>query len=188
MPKENMVPIKVILHPVFRNNRLEVNYPDFNRIDSSIRKDMPWSHYIDKIGIGWHYDKVENIGLGNDTGACCTLVEKDFADAAVNLFPDVVQIMSESEWESFYDARSHVRDPEEFLDTETLQGILARIELEEKQAAPPPSQSILDRRAKALDPSDTTTPGIRKNENKTWQGLKGRVKITIHPDHAAPGS
>ena len=179
MPKENLVPIKLLL---FRQRNGQVDYPEFNRIDSDIRNDMPWSHYIDSFGIGWHYDKIENLGTGHDFGTCCTLVPKDFADAASLLFPDLVSIIDEAEWETFYDERCHAREPEEFLDTEVLQGIVARIDLEDRRAAPPPSQSIVNRRAEALDPNDTATMGIRKNENKTWALFKAKTNLTIHSD------
>ena len=180
MSKLDLVPIKVVLG--LRPNG-HLDWPAFNRLPANVRGDIEWSKFVDIQGIGWHYDQVESIGKGASVDTPCTLVPKAFADAAVAMFPEVVFILTEREWEIFYDDRARVEEPEEFLDTEVLQGILARVQLEEKNIAPPPSQSILDRRVECLDPNNIHTRGIRKNEEKTWKLLKQNRNYTIHSDH-----
>lgn len=180
MSKKNLVPIKVKLTKKVNGH---IDWPEFNLIDSKIRKNLPASVYVDTHGIGWHYDKVENLGTGHPNGAACTLVPKDFAEAAASRFPKKVSLMRESEWEAFYNGRCHCQDPVEFLDVEVLQGILARVQLEEKKIAGPPSEDIKSIRKRALDPNEIQIPGIRKNDRKTWSLLRETLRLSIHPDY-----
>jgi len=75
----DLVPIRVIIRKGVSAGRNSSIYPNFNVIDPAIRRSIPWSLYIDQLGIGWHYDKIDNIGTGKETGACATCVPKDFA-------------------------------------------------------------------------------------------------------------
>ena len=179
MSKINLVPIKVILK---KRDNGQVAWPNFNEIDSEIRRGQPWSHFIDNHGIGWHYDKVENLGTGAESGCAATLIPKEFADAAVGLFPELVSIVGEAEFELFYDERVTVDQPIEFLDTEMLQGIAARVQLEENGIAPAPSNEITAARAKCLDPKEQNHRGIRKNMKKKWSDVKKELKVELHPN------
>jgi len=174
--KTDLVPIKVLLK---RRPTGEADWPNFNAIDSSIRDNQPWSKFIDSKGTGWFYDKIENLGTGADHGTACTLVPEDFANAAVVQFPDTVSIIDETEFETFYDQRAMVRMPTEFLDTDVLQGITARKQLEDLEVAPAPSAEIVAARAKCLDPSEQNYRGIRKNLKKKWVDAKIDLQVEI---------
>lgn len=164
----DLVPIKVTIRKGSNNGQRKLIYPNFNIIDESIRNGLKWSYYIDAYGTGWSYDKVENIGKGNETGACVTCVPKDFADAAISLFPLDVQILSESEMADFWDNRSHVYEPDEHVDIDALQAI----KLKEDLGVATPEK------ANAINPLNETK-GIRKNKNKKWVDFKADKKITL---------
>jgi len=179
--KVDLVPIQVILK---RRANGEADWPNFNAIESSLRDHKPWSKFIDSSGIGWLYDKVENLGTGADNGVACTLVPAGFANAAVTLYPTVVSILSEADFEVFHDTRAMIRTPTEHLDTDILQGIVARKQLEDLGVAPAPSAEILDARAKCLDPTDQDHRGIRKNLKKKWVNNKKELKVEVLPTYA----
>ena len=168
---------------------------------------MDWSKYFDVFGIGWHYDKLSGLGVSdfddpdvdndhphaNPDPSCwfgATCVPADFATKAAEMWPDRVELLDEASWEKFYDDRAHVKEPTEHLDTDVLQGIAARVALEQapNEHAPTtaPSAAILAARAKCLDPACQTHPGIRKNLNRRWADHKAARGITIHPDRAKP--
>ncbi len=174
--KSDLVPIQVKL---YRRDNGEADWPNFNEIESSLRDDKPWSKFIDASGIGWLYDKVSNLGTGADYGTACTLIPEDFADAAVALFPLTVTILSEADFEIFHDERAMVRSPIEHLDTDVLQGIAARKQLEDLNVAPAPSVAIVAARAKCLDPDDQDHRGIRKNLKKTWKDNKVELNVEV---------
>lgn len=179
--KTNLVPIKVILK---RRANGEADWPNFNVIDSAKRDGKPWSKFIDSGGIGWLYDKIDNLGTGAPNGTACTLIPEDFANAAVAEFPTLVSIISEVDFETFYEERAVVRMPTEFLDTDVLQGIVARKQLEDLGEAPAPSQEIVDARAKCLDPSEQNYRGIRKNLKKKWADAKVDMNVEVHSTYA----
>lgn len=179
--KVDLVPIKVILK---RRSNGEAAWPDFNVIDSAKRQHKPWSKYIDAHGIGWLYDKVDNLGTGADHGTACTLIPEEFANEAVAAFPMLVSIMSEADFEIFHDTRAMVRTPTEHLDTDVLQGIIARRQLEDLGEAGAPSAEIVEARAKCLDPTDQNHRGIRKNLKKKWIDNKKELKVEILPTYA----
>jgi len=178
--KTNLVPIQVKL---FRRANGEADWPDFNQIDSVLRDNQPWSKFIDSKGIGWLYDKIDNLGTGAEHGTATTLIPEPFADAAAQLFPSVVSIVDEATFEVFYNDRALVRMPTEFLDTEILQGIVARKQLEDLNVAPAPSDEIVDARKKCLDPVEQNHRGIRKNLKKKWKDAKGDYQVTVLPTY-----
>lgn len=182
MAKTNLVPIQVILN---RRPDGGIAWPDFNQVESSLRNDQPWSKFIDSAGIGWHYDKVNNLGTGADNGCASTLVPQAFAEAAVLLFPSIVSIVDEATFEKFYNDKANAHMPIEFLDTDILQGITARVKLETDGVAPAPSAEILAARAKCLDPTEQEYRGIRKNMKKKWTDARDALNVTIHPDQSS---
>jgi len=182
MAKNNLVPIKVILKKRASNG--QIDWPDMNVASSAIRNGMGWSDFVDTYGSGWFYDKVENLGTGADSGCACTLVPKNFAQAVSTEYPDIISMIDEAAFEKFYDERALVKMETEFLDTEVLQGILARKQLEDLGIAPAPSAEIVALRTKCLDPEDQMHRGIRKNLRKKWSTAKSDLKITIDPSVA----
>ena len=174
--KLNLVPIKVLL---YRRQDGGADWPNLNLVNIDTRGGKVWSKFVDSDGIGWLYDKVDNLGTGADYGTACTLVPKDFAEAAVALYPEVISIIDEATFETFHDDRAMVKSVIEHLDTEILQGIAARVALEDAEIAPAPSAEIVAARAKCLDPSDQDHRGIRKNMKKTWEDNKSTLNITV---------
>lgn len=153
-------------------------YPDFNRIDRSLRESMDWSAFIDLYG-GWSYDKVsghkdDDTANGSPRGIWLgmLLVPEDFANAAVDLFPEQCNILSDAQAKKFYEDRVTVDQPDDFEDTEALQAMAARLVIEEKLGITPSAKES-NRRVDALNP-DKRQRGIRKNETKTWEGYKSK--------------
>jgi hypothetical protein len=177
--KHDLVPICVKL---FKKNDGAADWPKFNQIDASIRKGQKWSHYIDNLGIGWYYDKVDNLGTGHIHGTAMTMVPEDFAEAAVALFPDKVTICSEEEIEAFWETRVTVNDPVEDVDLEALQAIQVRAQLESLGVAPAPTEEQKAERTAAIDPNDDKR-GIRKNKRKTWKDAKKELRFSVHKKH-----
>ncbi|HDZ13753.1 hypothetical protein LCGC14_1023760 [marine sediment metagenome] len=179
--KSDLIPIKMLL---YRRPGAGADWPDLNVIDINLRGGQPWSKFVDSDGIGWIYDKISNLGTGATNGTVCTLVPKPFAEAAVDAYPELISILTEEEFETFYNERSTVDQPVENLDTDILQGIAARVQLEKDGTAMAPSQEIIDARGKCLDPTERHHRGIRKNLRKEWKDAKGEFNVSVHPDKA----
>lgn len=179
--RQDLVPIRVRVKRGVKGGRKCAVYPEFNQIPSAIRQGVDWAVFIDTWGIGWHYDKVENIGSGRDEEYAITAVPEGFASAATELFPSDVRIISEAEAALFYEGRAHVRDEIERLDTEVLTAIAARVQLESLGVAPPPSVEIMEARKRCLDPADQNKSGIRANLRRTWKGFLQEEGFTIAP-------
>lgn len=173
-----LVPLKIIvgLHEFddgLGHKAGHAKYPNFNLIASSIRKGMDWSKYIDKYGIGLHYDKTsghkeESVDSPQGQQLACMCVPSDFATEAVALFPDEVSIIPEADFETFYNDRAHAHEPDEHVDAEVLQAIEAK---EGVGAAVPEKEA-------AIDPLNDAR-GIRKNTNKTWADFKVKAGVAI---------
>lgn len=156
------------------------DHPAFNNIDSAIRKDMDWSHYVDQYGTGWHYDKScghkeHRVEANSDTDSPMgmqwgiLMIPEDFADAAISKFPKECSILTEAQLQEWYDNRCHKHEPEEKLDLRVLEGIKAK-----RDAGIPLNQSDND----ALN-VDNDTPGITRNKNKRWIDFKANKGIKI---------
>lgn len=175
MPKK-LVPIEVTIK---RGSDGKNEYPDFNSIESDIRDGMDWSVYFDVIGIGWHYSN-EGFGEGDDVDSWigCTCVPKKFAKKAAKMFPDTVKIISEDDFEDFYDNDAHLEDDVEFVDKDKLEEIKVRKELETLGEAPAPSAEIVAARKERLDPRSKKR-GVRKNMRKKWKDARGDMKVSV---------
>ncbi len=170
-----LVPIKVRIGLRSNKGKLEHDHPEFNKLPEELRDGLDWSHYVDKFG-GWLYDRVsghpthdpdndspQGIWLG------MLLVPEEFANAAIDEFPDQVSQMSEPECVEFYENRCTVNRPEIQDDVEVLQAIAA------KRAA---GVDVDDDDVHALDP-DHPARGRRRNKTKTFAGYKQKRNITI---------
>ena len=162
-------------------------YPDFNRISSATRKGMDWAKYIDVHGSGMHYDKAcghQDEGVtpyGHQ--CCCICVPADFAAEALVLFPDTVFPCSDTEFEIFHDTKAHAHEPDEHVDTDTLNGLVARRSLMVSVAKSLDDNAAIDaldvKIVKALDPSDDTEPGVKANTKKTWAQVSASQGMTL---------
>jgi len=166
-----LTPLKVII-------RLKPNgqakYPNFNRLLSVMDSDMDWCRYVDFYGLGWHYDKTcghkedsVDSPLGTQIGVL--IVPKEFADEAIEEFPDDCSAMTEVELQDFYDNKAHIHEPDEIFDMSILEGIQVKNSL-----GIPLTTQQLD----AINP-DKNTPGIRKNKNRYWADAKKTGNISI---------
>ena len=194
MARPDLVPIKV---KILRGPDGAHAYPPFNQLPAATRGHMDWSKFFDAHGLGWHYDGCgfgeldqgddaahEHANTDPDCWFGCTLVPEDFAAAAAARWPELVSELTEESWEAFHDDRAHATEEVEHLDTEALQGLLARIQLERDPDAPTvePSAEVLALRAQMLDPEDQKR-GIRKNRRRRWADVKADRGVTVHPRH-----
>jgi hypothetical protein len=170
MAVKELVPLKVSIGLKAVDGSAE--YPNFNLVSAAVRKGMDWSKYIDVHGTGWCYDQMcghkEDGGVDSPVGhQCgCMCVPEDFALEAVNLFPATVSRMTPSEYATFHDTKGHVRDDEETIDAEVLNGLAARRNL---MIARGVSTTTLDKQIdRALDPLQETEMGVRKNKDKKF--------------------
>lgn len=157
-------------------------YPAFDEISPALRKHMTWSKYFDFCG-GWHYDRVCGHGEADEYspdpqvwfGIVC--VEAAFADAAVDMFPDTCDIVSEADFEKFHDERAHAHEPAEKINAVILEGIRAkygitgRLSHDDARITDP-----LDKQA--LDP-DHPSPGIVKNRKRKFADFKRSRNLKI---------
>lgn len=199
----DLVPIKVRIG--LRPNG-HADHPDFNLLPPEVRDGgLDWSIYIDRFGIGWHYDKVcghKETDAGNpdvpaDHGHrctefgvqyACTLVPEPFALAAVAKFPGAVAIIDETSFESFYDDRAHAQEPDILRDADVLRAIRDQMALEADPLVTTPEPTLSEKRARtdALDPDVQSVRGVRKNLRRRWADAKVMVPGKIRADLAKP--
>ena len=175
-----LVPIKV---KIKRNTAGRgAVYPNFNTIDPAVRNGVDWSVFVDRHG-GWHYDKKSRLGESDvqnpdpDSQFGALLVPEDFADAALVAFPNDVEAMTESQFESFYDNRAHDHEPDVVMDTAVLVQLRAKYGVAEgvKLVAEAGwDQADIE----ALDPN-SPTPGVVTNPRKTFARFKTRRGLTV---------
>jgi len=164
----NLVPIKI---RIGLKHDGSCEYPQFNTLTSL--GGQKWEKYIDLHG-GWFYDKVaghadDDLESPHGLWYGVILVEGAIAAEAVDKFPERVEILTEVEFEKFYNERVAVDLPEEDIDTEVLNGIKLKKDLGIRLTLSQES---------AIDPS-TETRGVRVNHKKTWKQLKAKSKIEI---------
>ena len=167
------VPLKVRIGLKVENGRRVHNYPPFNDLESTLRDNMDWSHFVDFYG-GWHYDQTSGHNDNDDDSPRgewqgMILVPKAFAEAAADRWPDQCEVLAEASAASFYETRAHVRDPDIHENTDVLQGIAAKRSagLEED-----------DDDKSSLDP-DHPKPGRQRNKTKSWDGFLKQSGISI---------
>jgi hypothetical protein len=171
----DLVPIKV---KIGLKSNGHAKYPNFNQLYTVQVKGMDWAHYVDTMGLSWHYDKTS--GHKEDTADSpfgqqwgMLIVPKEFADEAILAFPDTVSKMTEVECEDFYDNKAHAHEPDELVDEIALKAF----EIKEKMGVSLSSEEKI-KKDKALDPNDPT-PGIKKNLNKKWVDFKALKGVNI---------
>ena len=169
------------LYPVKVKITLKENgmakYPDFNKLQCVITAKMDWSNYIDKNGSGWHYDecglKDEEVGSKYGIQYGLILTPETFAKEAVIAFPSLVENMTATEAETFYNDKVHKQESELIVNKERLEEIKLlsdlNISLTTKQ-----QQEITD----AKNPNNDTS-GVIKNKYKKFADYKILKGITI---------
>lgn len=130
--------------------------------------------------ISWNYDKTsghQEDTLDSPRGMQwgMILVTEQFATEAESVFPTLITRMTETEAKDFWEEKAHGHMPEQRLDGEELQALVAERSLRVSR-----SKSIVevDRRIdKALDPDDPV-PGVRRDREKSWTDAKVRLGFT----------
>jgi len=167
-----LVPIKI---KVTKDSNGHFIYPKFKR-DLQFFKDNP-DYHSEPILYDKKYDcKVEGVDSPIGMRWCIKLVPKEFAEEALDVFPDKVFEMTEEEAEDFYNNRAMAHLTENKYDINTLQGLQLELDLKEKLGQD--TTEIKERIAKAIDPDDES-PGIRKNKRKKWKDFKEKADIEI---------
>ena len=111
------------------------------------------------------------------------LVSKDFADAAVAMFPALITIMTRAECQSFWDTKAYAHMADEDFNLEILQGLKVYRDLlkDLKKADTAPEVLAVDTNiVKALDPLNTY-PGVKKNFLRRWTDARDRLGVIFHP-------
>lgn len=172
-----LVPLRVVIGLTTSDGKLVHDYPNFNRLDSSLRDGCDWSVFVDKHG-GWHYDKVAghsdhdpDNGSPNGEWLGMLLVPEDFAKAAVARFPEKCSILRNAEAKQFYNERCAVKQPEFHEDVQVLQAMAAKKALGMLDEADGQFVAAMD--------VDNPSPGRRRNKKKTWDGLLESCGYTI---------
>lgn len=156
-----MVPIKIRV----KRGKQGYVYPDFNKISNEIRQRHGWERYLDNFGLGMNYDEVVHIKLGAQEMDCMTVVPEDFANEAVKLFPDLVTIQTEEQWEEFYNNRVKINEPDTLYDNDALWTISLKSQL----------GFIEDQDdANAKDPLHPAR-GVRRNFRRKWKDYKQQL-------------
>ncbi len=157
-------------------------YPDFNTLP--VLKGIDWSMFVDREGLGWHYDKTsghkeETIDSPRGQQWGVLVVPEQFAIEAVAAFPGECIRLTETELSMFYDNKAHWHEPDEVIDQKIVDGLRDTLGLMEKVGA---NQTQIDnikvKIRKAIDPNDPE-PGIKKNFRKKWADMKSSANVTI---------
>jgi len=158
MPRSKLIPLKVIIRNSPQKSAI---FPDWSKIDPELMYGMPAEVYFERIGLGVHYDRTEHIDY------CMIFVEKSFAVKAIELFPDLVTALSESECSDYWDNQAHAHEAD-IVDIKALQAIKLKKDL----GVPTPEEKD------ALDPLKPH-PGIKKNWKRKWREFKEKYNIEL---------
>lgn len=155
----------------------EADHPDFNQLPSVKASGMDWSHYIDKQGSGWIYDKCcghadDKPGSPRGMQWGLLLVPETFADEAAAALPLVCEKLAVADAEAFYNTH-HGEQLEEYQINEN---VLAAIRAKREAGLP-----LSPRDSAALDP-ETPEPGVRRNKARTFAGFCEHRGFKIKPE------
>lgn len=151
----------------------EIRYPDFNQISADKRQHMDWSQFIANFGemvtdrVSGHDQEDAESPRGVWWIMC--LVPEDFALEAESLFPQLVEIVSQADAQTFYETRATINEPDEKVDVEVLQAIKLKQDLNIPLTATDND---------AINP-DKETPGVVKNKRKKMADYIATKGITI---------
>lgn len=151
-------------------------YPDFGKLqivmDTKVTK---WAYYVMVHCPGaWYFDNkspqhVDSQGSPFGTWYMVLLVSEEFAGQAVAMYPDLITVLTELDFEDFYNNRVAYNFPEQDIDTAIVNGIIAKQNV---------GGELTDSQLDAIN-ENTNTPGIRPNKRKTWSAFKSYMGITI---------
>ncbi len=180
MAARDLVALKIIVG--LEPGTGHAQYPNFNLVSSAIRKGMDWSKYVDVHGGGMHYDKTcghkdDSVESPYGQQICCMCVPQDFATEALSLFSTVVTAMTPAEFETFHDVKAHAHEPDEKVDSATLNGLSSQRAL--MMAVAQDTTALDTKIVNALDPNDENEAGVVKNVRKKWSDVQTKEGITL---------
>lgn len=175
-----LVPLKVKIG--LRPNG-HADHPDWKRLPLAQMGGDPQEMINRHMVISWNYDKTS--GHQEDTPESprgmqwgMILVTEQFATEAETIFPELMTRMTEAQARDFWETKVTAHMPEQGLDRDELQGLVAEREL---LVARGRSTVEVDRRIdRALDPDDPAL-GVRRRRDKSWVGAKSHLGITVKP-------
>ncbi len=168
---------------ILRTNLKPMDYPDFNKINESLRGGgQDWAIYLDRW-TGQHLDKISEMGTIDEVNAdpdvqfCIYASDAPFAKEAKRLFSDRIEILEEADAKDFYDNRSHQTDLEQKVNADVMNNLRAKYGLEGNiQEADTSKMDVADQNA--LNP-DHPAPGVVTNKEKTFDGFKQNRGLNI---------
>lgn len=183
MAKIDMVPVK---WKILRRDNGEADNIDehLNSVLRMLGIAKGGSQFIDEDCAAFVRDKISNLGTGAEHGVGACLMPKAVAEAVATEYGTVAghrmaaEIISEADFETFYEERGTAHIPQDRLDTDELNGIAARVQLE-KDLGITPSADLVQRRKDALDP-DNTQMGVRRNRVKKWADVKADSGVELY--------
>lgn len=175
----DLIPIKVKIG--LRSNG-HADHPQWTLLPMINNEEEQKQH----IPFGWIYDKscghaesrIENNSWDSPVGMQwgCLLVTNQFAQEAIATFPHLVTEIDEVEFADFYDKKSRAHMSENDYNIQVLEGL--KLEHDLKLINNEDLTEVKQRIAKAVDKNDLS-PGIVKNNEKTWTDKKVKLDVTI---------
>lgn len=176
MQKKLLVPIKVKIG--LRPNG-HADHPDWQKLPLALEED-PASHMF----YGWKYDKTSghkeassDSPYGMQWGM--VMVTEKFAQQAVEIFSDLVTIMTEEEAKNFWETKYTIDMPENEINNDILQALKNELDLKKELGID--TADLKAKIIKAIDPNDSEL-GIRKNLIKHWIDAKSKLGFSIKND------
>ena len=169
----DLVPIKVKIG--LRANG-HADHPNWNLLPLANSVD-PSTHMFH----GWKYDKTSGHAehtadspLGQQWGV--VLVTKQFAKEALEVFPELITVLTEVQLEDFWNNKVHAHLTDNNVNVDALNAL--KLEKDLLDAINADTTAIKAKITKALNPNDIT-PGLKVNKQKTWTTAKTQLDITI---------
>ncbi len=168
-----LIPIKVKIG--LRPNG-HADHPDWSRLPLALADD-PATHMFH----GWQYDKTSGHAEstpGSPVGVQfgVILVTARFAVEALATFPTLIEVLTETQLEEFWDDKARGHMPPERVDLDVLNAL--NVERQLRVGIGQPLPALNARIARALDPNDAH-PGKRKDHLRRWADAKLRLDVTI---------
>ncbi len=145
------------------------DHPDWQQLPLAANDD-PAGH----MGDGWHYDKTSghkeataDSPVGMQWGLI--LVTRQFAEEALDTFPDKIEELTEVEAKDFWETKVTAHVPKNRINTEYLVGLKAQYDLLKVTKQ---SISTIDAQIRAAVDPENSTIGVCKNRMKNWDDAK----------------
>ena len=169
----DLVPIKVKIG--LRSNG-HADHPDWSKLPLA-RSVIPSTLMFH----GWKYDKTSGHAestpdspIGVQYGV--VLVTPEFAVQALSVFPDIIEVLTENQLETFWNEKAYGHVTEDRVDVSALQALLVERQL--REAIGSSTTEVDTRIVQSLDPTNRR-PGKRSNPMKWWKDAKKTLDVTV---------